>query len=400
MEMTFARWLMLALGGMAILIASLFRDIPDRPDRVSPRTLAERRTVVAARHVTNAAERARVLHLVDSTRASFGAAPSAQSRVRMDDAMSRQLRTQMTAMVSRASLSRPAIPVVPVDLAVVIDTVQRVRGSERLSFDGAIIGDYVLPHVPGERCFVLLRTKYVAGARPGYFFTRLNNADVRSRVLGPCAYYERFGMPGPAIDRWLRSQGWTFGLTSSWTSEPSVFGARSSAPNSLIDYFFAISPAQRVTAPQGLRCASGDRESCVQALLVPTPPNPMIDRRGRLWGGDVVSTQRGIDYDRDERWWVLPRTLGPRDMTVLSEMVRTLGEDRFAAFWTSQAEPAAAFRTATGMDIGEWTHQWAERVYGPQSRGPVVPVAGLVGSMLLLLIALGVGLLSARRRAR
>lgn len=398
MEMTFARWLMLALGGMAILLASLLRDVPELPDRVSPRSLAERRAVVAARHVTNVAERTRVLYLIDSTRASFGPAPSATSRLRMDDAMSRQLRTQMTAMVSRVSQHRPAAPVVPVDIAVVIDTVSRVRGSDRLSFDGAIIGDYVLPRAPGERCFVLLRTKYVAGARPGYFFARLNNDDVRSRVLGPCAYYEQFGMPGPAIDRWLRTQGWTFGLMSSWTNQPPVFGARSSRPNSLLDYFFGMSPARRVTAPDGLRCASGDRESCLQAVLQPSPPNPMIDRRGRLWGNGVVSTQRGIDYDREERWWVLPRALGPRDMTILSEMVRTLGEDRFATFWTSSAEPAAAFQSASGMDIGEWTHEWAQRVYGPQTRGPVVPAAGLIGSLLLLLVAVGVALLSARRR--
>jgi hypothetical protein len=100
------------------------------------------------------------------------------------------------------------------------------------------------------------------------------------------------------------------------------------------------------------------------------------------WGDGVIGP--------DVMLWWRGVSLGTIETQLLSEMVRTLGPEKFGQFWRSNESPAVAFKAATGVSLGEWTHNLLVKTYGDQHLGPGVETAGV--GMGLLLIALGAGL--------
>jgi len=140
---------------------------------------------------------------------------------------------------------------------------------------------------------------------------------------------------------------------------------------------------------RGFACVAGHKPSCQAAVLDSLGSTERPSRQSRfaevsvrtttLWSDGIVSLSVGLDYLRDNWWFIVPRDLGPRDWSVLGEMVRTLGPDRFQQFWNSSLPPRDAFQSAAGIDLGTWTQTWAQRMYGAQGRGP-----GLTGPQLLL----------------
>lgn len=401
MALTFPRWIALVAVGFGIALVALLREPEPRATSEVARAPAQSRADQAARHLTVAVERLRTLQLVDSVRNALGRAPTRQSRLAIAGNLQPQMRRAVEITVARLDSTRPTTPVVPVDLAFVLDTARAVRGVPRRGFDGYLLTDYVLPRPNSDdRCLVLARTKNLreSGRMLPTVYANILGGQSRSRLLGPCAFYERFGHPGPQIDRWLRGKAWSLGLQAErtasrpWTSR--YLWGRSDEYVGLITNW----RLRHAMSPRGFACAAGDIEACEGAILDPPTANRLVRQKARIWSTGIVSTGEGIELQRDDWWWITPRELGPRDWTVLAEIARTLGPDRFQQFWSSTQSPREAFRAAAGMDIGMWTHEWSRRMYGAQSRGPGLRVSSVLASVSFAIAALFVGVVAVRRR--
>ena len=83
-----------------------------------------------------------------------------------------------------------------------------------------------------------------------------------------------------------------------------------------------------------------------------------------------------------------PANLGPYDGWLLSEMARSLGDAKFAAFWKSRAAVPDAFRAAAGEDLDGWIRGWGQRIYGSMAVGPGLPVSSIVSGFGAIGVAL------------
>jgi hypothetical protein len=87
--------------------------------------------------------------------------------------------------------------------------------------------------------------------------------------------------------------------------------------------------------------------------------------------------------------WYSSGSLGIRRRFLMADMVRTIGRDRFAKFWTSEETPAVAFKSAIGESITDWTSRWIANQYGPAAPNGPVP-SPLIAIASAVLIAIGV----------
>lgn len=397
MALTFPRWLALATIACAIAAVVILREPRSRADNRTVASDLVRREDRARRHVAIAAGRLRVLKLRDSLRANVPRDTTMRSRVLFSSDVPDQTRGGLSRVASGTETLRPRTPRVPVDLAFVTDTATTVRGAPRPRLGGVIAADYILPRPnTNDRCLVVARLR----ATPYQGFTNYYGVfgqNIRRRLLGPCAFYERFGHPGPQIAHWLRSHAWAYAQTLSWDAPyPQWDGGWR---NWNYEGMIALSDwgVRSSVSPRGFACAGGEKRECEAAIVSGPNQNANIRRAIDVWG-DIVSAADGMDqFWRENRWYFVPPELGPREGTILSEMARTLGPDRFSEFWQSQSSVSEAFQAASGQEIGAWTHDWAERQYGPQQRGPGLRFGdGALGGVLgVLTVALA---LSASRR--
>src|SRR5262249_23188246 len=139
---------------------------------------------------------------------------------------------------------------------------------------------------------------------------------------------------------------------------------------------------RKYISTEGIACLAGERQACRDALL-----NGRAGKADSAWRTNVVASS-GTTL----RAFYLPQAatrLGPADGWIVSEMVRTLGRDRFERFWTSPLPVDEAFRQAAGEDIQTWTQRWAVRTYGPAQVGPILPGLGVATGIFLVVLAIG-----------
>jgi len=391
MALTFPRWLSAAVIGCALLLVAVWRGgvSTERPPLPRRDDLA-RRAGSAHNQITAAVDRLRVLELRDSLAARHGGTATSNGTVYVDRHFSSELRTLFDAVVQREpqTLSPAGVPM---DVAFVLDSgraapsaagaavAQAVTLSGRAS-PGRVARAYLLPALGSDdRCLALVRVDQRGNG--GMYGGRYDLVRAPS-LAGPCAYYQAFGRPGPAIDRWLRERGWMLGQRTAWRR---ALAARADAAYwpayRSPFYFFDGWAARQDLTPAGIRCHAGDIAACERALFDPAKSGPAT------WGDGIIT----FDPRRTTE-------LGMVERQLRSEMVRTLGPDRFAQFWHSTESPAAAFKTAAGVSMGEWTHDLLVRTYGEQHLGPGIETASMGMGALVLAIGLGVGLAAARRR--
>jgi hypothetical protein len=402
MALNFPRWLALALIGFGIVFAVIFREPSANSDNRAAASVMRRRADRAGFQAGRAASRLHLLQVRDSVRSAMGSASTPRSRVAIDPAIEPQLRRLLGLLVESVNATRPVVPMVPVDVAFVLDTASLVRGIA-YAHEGLLTPDYVLPRQKsGERCLVLVRVKRLGafGERHPSVAARVLTDPARMRLLGPCAFFETFGEPSPTVDAWLRRRGWSYSLLAAWDAPIPMYRTRRRLMQDVQPglSLFTDWTLRNATSSRSFACFAGDVGACERSIL----ERPVIIPRGvpsaRLWG-EVVSTDANL-ADLREQWWYVPaRELGPRDWTILAEMVRTLGPERFARFWHSGERPAEAFRAAAGTDIGSWTRDWAARMYGPQTRGPGVSGSSALLGLLIAALALGLAMALANRRA-
>lgn len=400
MALSFPRWLAIAVIGFGIALVIIVRDVPERDEFVSRLSREERRANRARNHVAIASERLRVLQIIDSVKRSLGRSRSPQRRVALARNLEERMARAANQIVTELESRRSGPVLVPIDIAFVVDTASLIRGAPRRGSNAVMAVDHVLPH-PGsdDRCLVLARTRPFSGDARAIArrYVTLLAEPAKERLLGPCAYYERFGSPGPSVAAWLRAREWSPALRSTWdrAARRWTWGWEPLEMSTLERESIRAAAIRNSITPTGVACLAGDAGACERAFLV--APNA-TENRLTLWSAGIVSSGDDLGFQSYPWWDERESDLGPRSWTLLSEMVRTLGPERFQRFWSSSQPIAEAFESASGQDIGVWTREWAQRMYGKQLRGPHLAGMSAASGVAFIVLAVAFAAVTARRR--
>lgn len=395
MALTLGRWLAIALVGFLLAPVVILGDADVSEWRPTARDRLVDRSRVAETNLRHATDQLRILQLRDSLARS--ATARGWPAFAIDAAFDRSSRILIDSIVAavHAGGAKGAGGAgdarIPASVFFVLDTVTEVRGYPRATRSrGALAVDYVLPAGSSQRCIVIARARPVTTRR--LFEAELRSRIIRERLLGPCAYFERFGAPGAAVRRWLDDRGWQFAQRSVWNVPPVRWldGMPDSSYRSRIDLDYVMSSSGRA-------CAGGRDEACVQALV---SQSSGADRwtAMRLDAGVLSSGFFNPFVHGDNFWFARAWPLGAREWTLLSDMVRSLGPERFEQFWTSDLPLDQAFPAAAGVSMAAWTRDWIETTYHPQATGPALPAGATGFAALMLIVALGLTIVAARRR--
>lgn len=193
---------------------------------------------------------------------------------------------------------------------------------------------------------------------------RLNRDEVAqlqvalgTSVLGPCSLVARFGRPGPGIDRWLRVHAYAFAAYAAWDSaDRPLYGTRN------------VHLGREGLPVRAAQCVMGDGSACREQLGL-TAAN-----------GDEALMERSPVTFRD--FSLGGDQLGYVERLFISDMVLSLGPDRFGAFWRSNDEAERAFKAAAGEELSAYTSRWLGRTYDDTPGGPRVASASLTALLL------------------
>jgi hypothetical protein len=377
MALTPIRWLAALIGGCLIVAVIAIRPVPQavRPD--DPAVTFGEREYRYAVEANQAAGRLRLALLLDSIRAVAARSPMTPIRTFRDAAIPAIARTSLDSLAARAVRPVRDSGKIGIDIVFLFDTLSSLRGANPRPYSTVV--DYVLPRRSDERCVALVRIGPGLDLRREIVRT-FPSTSAANRLLGPCAYYRTFGMPGRQIDGWLRNRGWAFAGASSWTHAVPALGEGNY--NSANFMFFR--PGFFDWRPSVVQCGAGVTSSCEHGVL---DGHGVVDRRGApaLWQGNILyhaySWLNAPGYSNSDA-----SLLGPKESFLLADMVREMGRDRFAKFWTSNDSVPAAFQSATSESLGVWTSRWAVETYGRMSRGPTITAStALVATVLFLL---------------
>lgn len=391
MALTPFRWIAALIAGALIAGVVILRDnVPRRVEQTRDQELA-RHADALARHATGIAEKLRLAQLMDSLH--VGATQDANTptvRVLVDAGIPVASRAAFDSLGWRAVRDVRDSGRVGVDIVFVLDTVTTVRGVSVSRYRTSV--DYVLPRRSEERCTAIAHMGQ--GAMTRRQLTRaLQSQSFATQLIGPCAYYGAFGIPGPRVDAWFNLRGFAFAGNGSWrqTTQPLDLSIGAYSPDVAP---WRIMPAGGTSLPYlfelstgGVRCSTGDLDACAHAVLARSR-SP-----GRLWNGNVLyQAYPGLSAEGD--YWYQVRPFGHRESTLLAAMVRSLGRERFARFWTSNETVSKAFEDAAGEPLDRWASHWLAMQYGPlPPRGAGVAASGWLLSGVLIISAL---LLAAR----
>ncbi|HJQ21360.1 MAG TPA: hypothetical protein VJ867_13515 [Gemmatimonadaceae bacterium] len=397
MALTFPRWLIAAVALAGVAALAILRDLHE-PHLLPVDGYRERETR-AGSHASVWWERLRVEQLLDSIHRSRSTPGTRQSTFTVAARTSVPLATAMGQLVDAIAETRPTTPKIPVDVVALVDSLPSPVSAARYAY-GSLRADYVLPADANGRCTVLLRLP------PGRFSPSWVQSRRGSRLLGPCGFYEWFGVPGRAMDEWLRGRtgGWSYGLVSAW---------RQDAPPWTPWRFYDVNPDmdwgvdfgfRLASADVGVRCATGVARACEDALLGNAGNSEPLFRETSVWSfeGDtrnVVSPKWGLGVNEYAFLWYSSKApLGPRGSWLLAAMAHDLGAERFQRLWSSPLPLRDAFQQASGVTLGDWVADWMRSTYGRQYRGPGAPPRSVALALIVAAVAVGYALVRASRR--
>lgn len=386
MALTPFRWIAVSIAACLIVAVVIFNE--ERTGRVydrGPERHLTYREELHAQHAGAAARRFQFARLLDSVRASATQVRDTSSiRVLHAAALPLEGRVALDSLAARAVRPVRDSGHVGIDIVFLYDTVSKVRGVSVSRYGTSV--DYVLPRRVSERCTVVAHVPKNPAIRVQ--IARIFRTEAAAQeLLGPCAYYRAFGLPGSSIDAWLRELGWSFAGDGAWNRSilqvdlaaidmwdvPSVFQAVFGASETSARFL-------NVAGVEAVQCALGQADDCDRAVLV----GGQSRRSPRFWQGNVLLLSYPNLGGRD--WWYYDRRgLGIRESFLLAGMVRTLGRERFARFWSSNEPVPTAFATAAGEPLSHWTSRWIIEQYGPvPPRGPGVNAwAGALSAALI-----------------
>lgn len=224
---------------------------------------------------------------------------------------------------------------------------------------------FALPEATdGARCITLVRLRGLSAAHVG----ALRNQP----LIGVCAFFAAFGMPGEGVRRWLATTSYRFARRSDWMV------AR--APAIDASSLYELSDA-------GGRCLTGQADGCLSALGMgeSTAASAQVSTQRLAW---VLDAQHGSYPAIDGN---AGATLGGAEDELLADAVRSVGAERFGAFWRSSSSPDRAFLASTGTSMELWTRRWLTTTYGAVGERPTVRLRDVVwlaiAAPVLLVIA-------------
>ena len=380
MALTGFRWIAAVIIGCLITVVLILGEGSgvDRPDPGVVRQNLSERASAHYERARVAAGRIRLLDLRDSITAVASRAPATSGiRVFTDLALPREFRSNIDWLVRRSTKNVANAGVIPIDIAFVYDTAKTVAGMGVFRDRTSI--NYLLPMAPVDRCTVLYRVGHSENKETN----RTNVVAMRSeisaeRLLGPCAFYRAFGMPGPQIARWLDKRALDFAVEGSWDHPafPISPDGRRWYPDS-----YWPTPALVTISPAGTSCAMGNVDQCEPVVL-----ESLRLRAPLVWSGNITSVSVSATADR-WYWYERVSGLGMMEPALLAAMVRTVGREKFTQFWISSEPVPIAFQNATGESLAAWTARWAGDAYILGPTGPQLPGWNAITS--LLLVALG-----------
>lgn len=163
-------------------------------------------------------------------------------------------------------------------------------------------------------------------------------------TLGPCAFYARFGVPSPRVERWLGARQFDVAFHPGWFRQP-----RSREGN----YWMFGDEADRQWwwgalyshTPETLGCLAGRPEACRRGIAA-------FDRAGAGGKPRVV-----LPFDP----WNFNKVKLIGAQSFLSDLVREVGDERFQEFWTTALPVDSALTLALKQPVGEYTVSWLRR---------------------------------------
>lgn len=243
------------------------------------------------------------------------------------------------------------------EIFIYLDTTAIPRASvaegSRRSIEGRGMVDIAvaLPEVTDDtRCVSLVRLRGLSAAH----VDALRNQS----LTGVCGFFAAFGKPGAHVARWLAETDYRFARRTDWHIP------RAPAIDATSKY---------ALSEHGGRCLTGSRASCLNALFIATDSTAsMASTRAPAFVIEGVSSDAGTAAATSTR------SLGDAESGFLADAVRAIGPERFTLFWTARETPNAAFATAAGVGLDEWTQRWTTRTYGAVSTRPVVRALDVV----------------------
>jgi len=208
----------------------------------------------------------------------------------------------------------------------------------------------------------------------------------RYNHLGACRWVAEFGVPGPAVHKWLR--GGALALVREPTAERWTQGPRAFEPMRRRRFLFGLSglwggaPGVPLDA-----CLAGLERPCSAMFTSPA---------GQRRTSDEVIADAGAFLD-DSRLTFSSQAFEWR--WVLADLYAEFGSERTRAFWTSPSDDVlAAFRDAFGVEAGAWVSTWVRGAAGFVPPGPRPRRNALAWSFAVLLASAAVGSLMGLRR--
>lgn len=160
-------------------------------------------------------------------------------------------------------------------------------------------------------------------------------------VLGPCAWYARFGVPSPRVEQWLAARQFDVAITPIWYRRPSNEGVVNWMFGDEEDPFLWWGGLYSYP-PEALACLAGRPEECRRGIAA-------YDNAGRGSRPRVVVPLDPWDSRRI-------KLIGAQ--TFLSDLLRVVGDDRFQDFWTTSLPVDSALTVTLRKPVGEYTVSW------------------------------------------
>jgi hypothetical protein len=382
LELTWRRWLIIALGG-ALALGVAFRPAPQSPSfsrnsgakfNMSRSLLMYRGRLIAKQLVER--------RFSDSVVSAFALARATDVPL-FDARIPASMRKTITGRAS-VLLHDAAAASTPLAIAVTVgdrDDIQRNAGNVL----------YVLPaRVAHAPCIVVARIplhhleRLTAAVRDSALIKSFNTifgGFPTAQDLGPCGFFNAFGEPSPQVALTLRDQGWiaaSAGYARGSPAPPAMWG---------VTPYFNVYYSNRERADGIVACASGRTEVCRDAVFstgvtfgTPVPPSSDFVVAARL------EPLRGNSAMRAH---------------LLGDLARELGPEKFGRVWRSPTDIPAGYAAVTGEPFDAYLLRWLQHAIGKTAIGPQLSVHILLVTLVSMLCGLAVGITmhSSRRLA-
>lgn len=267
--------------------------------------------------------------------------------------------------------------------AVLVDTAGARAGLPRQRVSAWRLRSMLPAATDGRTCITMVRFDRAQFVRPGSPLHPVFAPLSPEQYVGPCAWYAAFGIPGTAVERWFTEHGYIFAYDNLWTE-----AATAERPELAEFPFFG--PWSRIPVAD-IPCATGSEAGC--ATFLTDPP----DWTSYWWARSAIIAP-GITRPTFDGG---STRLDGAANSLLADVIREKGRDRFEQFWKSDLDLPVAFEQAMGEPLGQWTARWATARLRLPPPGPAPRLASSVfGLTLATLVIAACAWVSTRRQVR